>query len=352
MLPLAAWAVGAVLSPEPFLRCPGAAPTTATSRNHDANPGKPPCTKPLPRASVAEPADANLPCACSQTFQEIIDIIKSQPSVKGIRLRVKATFFGVTWAASQEQATFTGVIDRWHSADHKILMIKWEGWDRCRQAELSTLDKDSDGDSIELELLPFDDGRPAPMLVEQEDDDDEPEAEFDDTPDADMRDANETVKLTCAQPMKPLGIKELEWTKELPTGINLDARQADRFKPTLNAQYDLKDIESIFYYLLPEGWIELQLKHTNPKLSGIDKLNAKLTKGTLLRFWGYVLALSIHTGLSLEQMWSDRQDDDSILPPPSMGRHGMKYTEFKKIRSVLSFGPGDEVRLSRWLWEG
>ena len=160
----------------------------------------------------------------------------------------------------------------------------------------------------------------------------------------------EGVTITCAQPMKPLGIKELQWKKELPTGINVDARDKDRSKPTLNAQYDLTDIESFFYYLFPEGWTELQLKYTNPKLSGLDKTNAKLTKGTLLRFWGYALALSIHTGLSLEAMWSDRQNDESILPPPCMGRHGMTYAQFKRIRDVLSFGPGDEASLRADNW--
>ena len=226
MLPLAAWAVGAVLSPEPLLQCPGAAPTTTTSKNHDANPGKPPCTKLLPRASVAEPADANLPCACSQTFQEIIDIIKSQSSIKGIRLRVKATFFGVSWAASQQQATFAGIVDRWHSAEHKVLMIKWEGWERCRQAELSALEKDSDGESVELELLPYDDGRPAPTLVEQDDDDDEPPpvGEFDDTPGSDMEDVDEWFEAAVANQVKPLGINSLRWKKEVPEGIKEDAR--------------------------------------------------------------------------------------------------------------------------------
>jgi hypothetical protein len=182
----------------------------------------------------------------------------------------------VEWAASQNQATFTGTIDRWNNAEHKVLMIKWEGWGRCRQAELSTLDKDTDGETVELELLPYDDGRPAPTLVEKEDEDEQAagtddDGSFDDEHDPDMLPEDDEVTVTCAQPMKPLGIKELEWRKELPTGINVDARDKDRFKPTLNAEFDLNDIESIFHYLLPDGWIELQLKHTNPKLSALDK---------------------------------------------------------------------------------
>ncbi|KAL1520690.1 hypothetical protein AB1Y20_022259 [Prymnesium parvum] len=56
------------------------------------------------------PMDATVPPLqpwwCMATFEEIIAIIKSQVHVKGIRLRIKASFFGVEWAASQEQETF------------------------------------------------------------------------------------------------------------------------------------------------------------------------------------------------------------------------------------------------------
>ena len=105
-------------------------------------------------------------------------------------------------------------------------MIKWDGWERCRQAELSALEKDSDGESVELELLPYDDGRPAPTLVEQDDDDDEPPpvGEFDDTPGSDMEDVDEWFEAAVANQVKPLGINSLRWKKEVPEGIKEDAR--------------------------------------------------------------------------------------------------------------------------------
>ena len=110
------------------------------------------------------------------------------------------------------------------------------------------------------------------------------------------------------------------------------------------------DIDSIFFHLYPDKWIDLQLKYTNPNLQGHNKINTKLDKGELLQFWGYCLALSIHTGLSLEKMWSDTPIDGSILPPPAMGKHGMSFARFKAIRSALRFGPSDQASLRADNW--
>ena len=94
-----------------------------------------------------------------QSYDEIIRIIKSLPSVKGVRLEVRMALFGVEWAASQEKATCVGVVDRWKTKN-EMLMIKWEGWNKNKQCSLTALEKDSDGDFLELKLLPYEDGRP------------------------------------------------------------------------------------------------------------------------------------------------------------------------------------------------
>ena len=269
--------------------------------------------------------------------------------MKNVRLRVKSAFFGKEWAAGQNQDTFSGVISSWKTKG-TALMVKWEGWERNRQCALDTLDTDEDGDSLELELLPYDDGRPAPTLVAAEEQSDEDQASFDDDHDFDMLEDEEEVELTVQQPMKPLGIKELTWVKKQPEGVRDDVRNEARYKPSLNAAYPLKDIVALFHFLYPTAWIDTQINHTNPKLQGHDALNAKLTKGELLQFWGYGLALSLHTGIAIDKMWSTEPLPDSILPPPSMGRHGMTLSRFKKIRSVLAFGPSDEASLRRDAW--
>ena len=89
-----------------------------------------------------------------QSYDEIIRIIKSLPSVKGVRLEVRMALFGVEWAASQEKATCVGVVDRWKTKN-EMLMIKWEGWNKNKQCSLTSLEKDSDGDFLELKLLPY-----------------------------------------------------------------------------------------------------------------------------------------------------------------------------------------------------
>ena len=76
----------------------------------------------------------------------------------------------------------------------------------------------------------------------------------------------------------------------------------------------------------------------------------QITVGELKRWWGYALAISIHKGVPMEKMWSDTPLPESILPPPRMGRHGMTKERFKKIRSVLAFGPHDEASLRADNW--
>ena len=136
-----------------------------------------------------------------QSYDEIIRIIKSLPSVKGVRVEVRMALFGVEWAASQEKATCVGVVDRWKTKD-EMLMIKWDGWNQNKQCSLTALEKDSDGDSLELKLLPYDDGRPAPTLVLESDNDDD-----DEVPATHQEDSeDEDFEVTTKNPVKPLGI--------------------------------------------------------------------------------------------------------------------------------------------------
>lgn len=69
----------------------------------------------------------------SQALQSIdtnaIDtILCSQKSVKDIRLSVKAEFFTVEWANSDDnnQERYTGVLTRWKDRDAGEVFIKWE----------------------------------------------------------------------------------------------------------------------------------------------------------------------------------------------------------------------------------
>mmetsp|Transcript_29166 Transcript_29166/g.72727 ORF Transcript_29166/g.72727 Transcript_29166/m.72727 type:complete len:224 (-) Transcript_29166:1230-1901(-) len=203
-------------------------------------------------------------CVLAQTYEEVVAILKSLPSVKGVRLSVNASFFGVSWAAAQDQATFTGVLAGWRNNSKKVLMVKWEGWDRNRQCALEALEKDSDGESLNVTLLPYEDGRAPPALAEGGDSTDEDE---DVGGEQDEPEEQEEVQMTVKTAMMPLGIDSLTWQKKKPDGISEDARGGQsRFKPSMNASFPLKDIVALFFYLYPDEWISLQLKY--PQLLG------------------------------------------------------------------------------------
>ena len=96
-------------------------------------------------------------------------IIKSQKSIKGINLSIKAEFFGVAWAASNDcdKERYNGQIAKWKSKKDFEVYIKWEGWDGNKAARLDQLvGEDENGDSVECQLHDYDDGTAAPVYQE------------------------------------------------------------------------------------------------------------------------------------------------------------------------------------------
>ncbi len=60
-----------------------------------------------------------------------------------------------------------------------------------------------------------------------------------------------------------------QWSKAAHDAVKVDARTAPQFKPQLTSgDVDKNDITSLFYALLPEQWIDDQVKWTNAKLQG------------------------------------------------------------------------------------
>jgi hypothetical protein len=99
---------------------------------------------------------------------QIDAIIRSQPTVKDIRLSIKAEFFGVEWANSNENDTerYEGTITKWKSKKDDEVYIRWEGWDGNKAARLDQLTgNDTSGEALECELLSYADGRVAPVYI-------------------------------------------------------------------------------------------------------------------------------------------------------------------------------------------
>jgi hypothetical protein len=128
------------------------------------------------------------------------------------------------------------------------------------------------------------------------------------------------------------------WKPGVKTEIKTDARTQPRFKPSLNTGGKVLDsIEAYFYFFLPEEWTDLIMKYTNPLMDGRDDTNKKLTRGELLRFFGYMLSLSVHRGIPLHKMWSRVAAPDSTMAAPAMGRFGMTQNRFD-TRSARASG--------------
>lgn len=292
----------------------------------------------------------------AQSYENIIAILKSLPSVKDVRIEVSAALFGVEWAAGPEceQEKYVGTISSWKKKGES-LYVRWEGWTRNADTPLTSLDKDSAGASLELKLLAYGDGRPAPTRYTPP-----PAARGQEGPggSADSEDEaeEEEVQQEEAEEVEEGAPDQVDldgqaWKLRTPTYVKSDRRTLPRSKTTLaKGDMQLNTIAEFCEFLTPDSWWDRQLTYTNVRLLGTDKINAKLTRGELKRWWGYSLALSIHTGIPLEKMWSDTPMPNSILPPPRMGRHGMPYARWKKIRANLTFGPSDEESLRADNW--
>ena len=317
---------------------------------------------------------------------DVLETLSTNALVKGVRLRAKATLFGQECAeqSGEQDSYYVGTIDRWHTPG-EILYIKWPGWTQCKQAALDVLKQPEH----ELSILPYADGRPAPSYRP-------PSAES--SGDAEgvqhrrlraradahgqHNDESEGEMPSEGEPPVEVDCHGQVWRRLEPTGVRKDQRTQSRQKPKLNTNgAEVDSFVAMFYLMLPPPWIDTILRYSNPKLLGHDKITAKLTKGELLRWFGYVFTLAVHTGLSVEKMWKTAVDDeDYALPPPALGRHGMTFQRyaaclhatcidmctnvrycshalcfctarrFKKIKSVLSFGASDDSSFERDPW--
>uniref|UniRef100_A0A7S3F473 PiggyBac transposable element-derived protein domain-containing protein n=1 Tax=Haptolina ericina TaxID=156174 RepID=A0A7S3F473_9EUKA len=141
------------------------------------------------------------------------------------------------------------------------------------------------------------------------------------------------------------------WTPRVPTFVKEDARKDERTKTKLNnGQNDAKTVMNLFLLFLPPAWITDTIKYTNLLLDDSDALNKKIDKGELLRFYGYMLALTLQDYLPLDKMWKRQQVAGTTAPPPCFGRFGMTQNRFMKLKSKLRFGPSDSASFDANPW--
>jgi hypothetical protein len=268
-----------------------------------------------------------------------------------VRIRINSDYWGEEYAAhSDTPPTCTGQIDRWDKASTKdTLYVMWEGYARNQKAPLDKMENASSGTDLELTLLPFSDGSPPPELeVRADKSDDEVMEPMDDGPGDDEDDGESDQQVD---------VNGQKWTPRPRTYVTVDGRQqpdgspAARYKPSLNTGgKTLDSIEAYFYHFMPEEWVDLVINNTNPFLDGRDDTHKKLTRGELLRFFGYMISLSVHKGIPLEKMWSRTPPPDSTAEAPAMGRYGINQNRFDKLRSIFRSGPADDASFDANDW--
>lgn len=61
----------------------------------------------------------------------------------------------------------------------------------------------------------------------------------------------------------------------------------------------------------------------------------KTTRGEVVRFIGYMLALTINQEESVKNMWRTTSEPGDIYAPPAIGQHGMPKNRFETLRSLF-----------------
>ena len=181
------------------------------------------------------------------------------------------------------------------------------------------------------------------------------------------------------------------WTRLPEDGVKTDARGTKpRAVGSFIKKTGLGNMVSVWEHMVPPAFIEAHVEHTNPHLStlslGDDRL---LSKGESIKFWGcaphatiaclvflrqnlstplcstyscapvhttitlrsfsvaslfhfphrYCLAFCCIKGVPLRKMWQQKMGPDDLVPPPSMGAHGMSENRWLLLRARSRFGP-------------
>ena len=297
-----------------------------------------------------------------QTYDDIVKIIRSLPEIKGVKVKINAAYWGEEWAASAEKQAYEGILDRWQNSEKKLLYVRWEGYSKCRLADLKDLKNDALGRPLNLHLLPYSDGSPPPTLyipsapaqqpsAGNQNDENQNGSDGRRRASAASTQGNQDRREGAASTGKVVRVHDQSWTLREPEFVATDARTQNRNKPALNtAGKELRSIEQIFLHVLPPKWLQLIVQYTNPLLDEADIHSAKLSVGELKCFIGYMISLALHSGIPLEKMWCKTALPHTTAPAPHMGRWGISQNRFEKLRRVLQFGPRDDASFDNNEW--
>ena len=70
------------------------------------------------------------------------------------------------------------------------------------------------------------------------------------------------------------------------------------------------------------------------RADGVNDWERPTSEGEVLKFWGYMVCISLYPSVPVEEMWRIKRQPGDLFSPPAIGRHGMHKSRFKKLREL------------------
>ncbi|KAL1522822.1 hypothetical protein AB1Y20_017791 [Prymnesium parvum] len=140
--------------------------------------------------------------------------------------------------------------------------------------------------------------------------------------------------------------RTIVWKKQPPQHVQQDWRPGGRERLCVKGgprglgpgQYNTLE-KVLFNLAIPDNLVDFLLDCVNDRLTGDKSKGARLrscTKGEILRFFGYMGAITLNQEEPVDRMWRKEHMPGDVCGPPAMGRHGMSKDRFDAIRAALS----------------
>ena len=159
------------------------------------------------------------------------------------------------------------------------------------------------------------------------------------------------------------GVRRVQkWTVVEPEAVTVDERSAagheeygmklKRVLPnpeptTLRTGYDF-----LFQWSVPPPFLTELEGFMNERLAGNTAYTRKTSKGELVRFLSYNIALSLCPNTPVANCWKEKPEEGDIFPPLNMGRHGLSKNRWGVLHVLCAtFWKVDESDLdSEDIW--
>lgn len=140
--------------------------------------------------------------------------------------------------------------------------------------------------------------------------------------------------------------RQVTWHRRAPQFVQEDWRPGSRERLSIRGgprgwsvgQYNSLE-KMLFHVALPSNLVEFLVDCVNDRLTGDANSGPRkrqTTAGEVVRFFGYMGALTLNQEETLDRMWRVNPADGDIFGPPAMGKHGMTLTRFEALRAALS----------------